>query len=235
MPIARLPATLSLVALCLTGCATAATGIAASDTGRLAAFQRARECCTDPAEFVFEPLPAAGTVQRRIDSAAPLFEFQSGRSHFAAFRLPDGDEPYRVRVKSSFAGPSGPGGHVFYPVVALLDESLFVSRVTGVDNLRLDQGLTVPGGESGLSITVPLDRRVARERYLVVFTPGVLLGAAPEERREGDLLTAAAQAWMDKHAAAMVEPSPYGRVEVTVIPGMSLVDAPPDDDEDDDS
>ena len=69
----------------------------------------------------------------------------------------------------------------------------------------------------------------------MVFTPGVLLGAAPEERREGDLLTAAAQAWMDKHAVAMVEPSPYGRVEVTVIPGMSLIDAPPGDDDDDDS
>ena len=41
--------------------------------------------------FAADGILAAGTVQRRIDSAAPLFEFQSGRSHFAAFRLPDGD------------------------------------------------------------------------------------------------------------------------------------------------
>jgi maltose operon protein len=230
MPIARLTIAVSLCALHLAGCATSTAGTPASDAGRLAAYQRASECCTDPAAFPFEPLPAAGSVRRRIDPTTPLFEFQSGRSHFAAYRLPDGDEPFRVRVKSFFEGPGGPGGHVFYPVAALLDESLFVSRVTGVDSLRLDLGLTVPGGESGLSVTVPLDRRVARERYLIVFTPGVMLGAAPDERREGDLLTATTQAWMDRHQAAFVEPSPYGRIEVTVIPGLPLVEATRDDD-----
>jgi maltose operon protein len=234
MPANRLsPATLALCAVLLTGCAVTgggtSAGVPASDTARLAAYQRATPCCTDPAGFAFEPLPAVGTVTRLIGASTPLYEFQSGRSHFAAFRLPEGDEPYRVRVKSFFAGPVGPGGYIFYPVVALLDDSLFVSRVTDLDHLRLDQGLAVPGGQAGLAVTVPLDRRLAKERYLVVFTPAVLLGAPPEERREGDLLTDSAQEWMARRSAALVEPSPYGRIEVTVIPGSGPAEAPEPD------
>lgn len=214
-----------LLAATLAGCAATSAGLPGSDTARLAAYERAKACCDDPGRFDFEALPATGTVTRVIGTAAPLFEFQSGRSHFAAYRLPDADEPYRVRVKSFFAGRSGPDGYVFYPVVALLDESMFVSRVTGIDNLRLDQGLTVPGGESGLVVTVPLDRRVARERYLVVFTPAVLLGSPPDDRREGDMLTEPVREWMQKRGV-FVAPSPYGRIEVSVIPGSPLIETP---------
>jgi maltose operon periplasmic protein len=224
--------TLALIATAawLAGCATTGGGLPSSDTARLAAYQRAKTCCDDPAAFTFEALPAEGTLARVIDTQSPMFEFQSGRSHFAAFRLPPGEEPYRVKVKGLFAGPDRPDGYVFYPVVALLDESMFVSRVTGIDNLRLDQSLTVPGGESGLSVTVPFDPRQASERYLVVFTPAVLFGAAPEEHREGDLLTAATQAWLERNGTALVEPSPYGRIEITVIPGTTLIDAGARDD-----
>jgi len=223
MPTTR---TLALIACTawLAGCATSGGGVPASDTARLAAYQRARSCCDDAAAFAFEALPREGVLARTIDAQSPLFEFQSGRSHFAAFRLPPGDEPYRIKVKSMFSGPDSPDGYVFYPVVALLDESMFVSRVTGVDNLRLDQALTVPGGESGLSVTIAFDPRQAAERYLVVFTPAVLLGSAPEEHREGDLLTAPTLAWLERNGTALVEPSPYGRIELTVIPGVPLVE-----------
>jgi maltose operon protein len=205
-----------LAALALAGCAST-TGLPHSDTARLAAYERAVPCCTDPALLGFVDLPATGVVDVTIGPGSQLFDFQSGRSFLAAFRLPERSGPYRVRVKSFFEGPAGPDGFVFYPSVALMDEWFIVSRVSGLDNLRLDPGLAAPDGEAGLVVTIPLDSAQARERYLVVFTPAALLGGAPEERREGDVLTAAATAFMAQRGQAMVEPSPFGRLRVTVI------------------
>jgi hypothetical protein len=206
-----------LATLLLAGCAST-SGLPRSDTARLAAYGRAEPCCTDPAKFGFVDLPAAGSVDVTIGPGSQLFDFQRGRSFLAAFRLPERSGPYRVRVKSLFEGPVGPEGYVFYPSVALMDEWFIVSRVSGFENLRLDPGLAAPDGSAGLVVTIPLDSAQARERYLVVFTPAALLGATPEDRREGDVLTAAAEAFMAQRGQAMVEPSPFGRLRVTVIP-----------------
>lgn len=204
--------------LSASGCAASARPYPGSLDARLAAYARTAPCCDDPAGFDYAELPETGTLEFVIGTASPAFEFQSGRSHFAAFLLPASTQPYRVRVRSYIDGPQADTASVFYPVVALMDDSFIVTRVSGLDNLRLEQALTVPGGEPSLAVMVPLDPAQARERYLVVFTPATLLGQPPPERRDGDMLTMGTRLWLERRGDAVIDPSPYGRLHVSVAP-----------------
>lgn len=207
---------LIVAAALASGCATAGRPYPASLEARLAAYGRAVPCCDDPAAFHYAELPESGSLDIVIGPASPAFEFQSGRSHFAAFRLPPAIQPYRIRVRSIIDDAQADAASVFYPVLAMMDDAFIVTRVSGIDNLRLEQALTVPGGQPGLAVTAPFDPAMAKEIYLVVFTPAVLLGAAPPERRDGDVLTGATRSWLERRGDARVDPSPYGRLNISI-------------------
>ena len=209
---------LLLVASCITACATTPAPYPEKLDARLAAYAGGAPCCDDPAGFAYTQLPESGTVDVFIGRSSPAFEFQSGLSHFAAFRLPAGTAAFRVRVKSFFDEPASGQSSIFYPVLAMMDDSFIVTRVSSLENLRLEQALATPQGESGLAVIAPFDPNISPERYLVVFTPAVLLGAGPAERREGDMLTAPSVAWMERKGKVPAAPSPFGRISVTIAP-----------------
>jgi len=217
---------LSLVmAAAFAGCAAAPTqSYPAKPEARLALYARTKACCDDPSGFSFLPLPAHGFTDAVVSRASPAFEFHSGLSPFAAFELPKASTPYRLRVKSSFDPGRNGETSVFYPVIALLDDTFIVLRMSGLDNLRLEPALATPGGETGLALTVPVDPAMENARYLIVFTPAAVLGAAPE-RREGDLLTPAALAWLERRGDAAVPASPYGRLRITIAPEQPAAEA----------
>lgn len=207
-----------LITAALAGCAAAPTqSYPAMPAARLALYGRTKACCDDPSGFSYLPLPEHGFVNAAVDRASPAFEFQSGLSPFAAFEMPKTSARYLVRVQSVFDAGRGDETSVFYPVVALLDDTFIVMRMSGLDSLRLEPSLATPGGEAGLALTVPIDPAVENPRYLIVFTPAAVLGAAPE-RREGDLLTPAALAWLERRGDAAIPASPYGRLRITVAP-----------------
>jgi hypothetical protein len=178
---------------------------------------RAVECCDDPAQFSFADATLPGRLEFTVDPRSPLFEFQSGRSFFKSLRLPAGAASYRVRIRSLLRG-GGDRTRVFYPVVALLDENFIVTRVSSLDHLRLEPGLATPGGSSALSLTVRIDPKVAVERYLVVFTPAVLLGDAPTGRRDGDVVTDPTLDYLQRKGEALIPPAAFGEIQVSLIP-----------------
>jgi len=202
----------------LAGCAATPPPYPRAADARLALYSSSRACCDDPVAFTYTDLPEAGRVEFVIGEADPAFEFQSGISRFAAFRLPDTGEAFRVQVKSYLDGDDAGGHSVFYPVLAMMDDAFIVTRVSNLENLRLDTELATPGGRNGLAVTAPFDPNFSRERYLVVFTPAVLLGAPPPERREGDVLTLPTLDWLQRYGDAMVTPSPFGRLRITIAP-----------------
>jgi hypothetical protein len=137
----------AIVAAALAACASQPQTSYPADTGaRLATYARATPCCDDPSGFEFGPLPRQGQAQATIDPATPVFDFQSGVSPFAAFVLPQQGSRYRIRVKSLFDPKDGGEHGVFYPVVALLDDTYIVVHMTGLDSLRLEPALATPGG-----------------------------------------------------------------------------------------
>jgi hypothetical protein len=215
----------AIAAAALAGCATpsAPTYPAATAAG-LATYARAAPCCDDPSGFRFVALPQQGHADAVVDDASPVFDFQSGVSPFAAFELPEQSVPYRVRVKSLFDPKGGDESAVFYPVVALLDETFIVVHITGLEALRLEPALATTGGETGLAVSVGIDPAERRGKYLVVFTPAALLGRAPADDREGDMLTLSALAYMERHGEAAPPASPYGRLRVAVAPEIQTAE-----------
>lgn len=202
----------------LAGCASIPPPYPAQADARLALYAASEACCDDPAAFSYTDLPAAGRLEFVIGSGDPAFEFQSGVSRFAAFRLPDTGEAFRVQVKSYIDGEGTAERAVFYPVLAMMDDAFIVTRVSSLENLRLDTEIATPGGDNGLAVTAPFDPGISRERYLVVFTPAVLLGSPPAERREGDVLTLPTLDWLQRRGDAIVPPSPFGRLRIVIAP-----------------
>ena len=207
----------------LAGCAASSgQSYPAATSARLATYAKATPCCDDPSGFNFVALPKQGHVDTVVDAKSQVFDFQSGVSPFVAFELPDQGSRYRVRVKSLFDPKAGDGSGVFYPVIALLDETYIVVHMTGLESLRLEPSLATVGGKSGLAVSVGLDPADQKGKYLVVFTPAALLGQPPPEDREGDILSLSALAWMERSGEAALPASPYGRLQVTIAPEVAV-------------
>jgi len=214
-----------VLAAAVAGCAALPSqSYPASTEARLALYARTKVCCDDPSGLTFQRLPERGYAEAIVDRASPAFEFQSGLSPLVAFELPKVTAPYRLRIQSLFDAGRNDVASVFYPVVALLDDTYIVVRMTSLENLRLEPALATVGGEAGVAVTLPIDPASEDGRYLVVFTPAALLGAAPDERREGDVLTPATLAWLERHGDMAVPASPYGRLRITVAPELAMAE-----------
>ncbi len=212
----------------LAACAMqAAPSYPATTEARLATYAKATPCCDDPSGFRFNALPQQGNADAIVDLSSPVFDFHSGLSPFAAFELPAENTPYRIRVKSLFDRKSGDKTGVFYPVVALLDDTFIVVHMTGLESLRLEPALATVGGEAGLAVSLGIDPAENRGKYLVVFTPAALLGAPPDSRREGDMLSPEALAWIERRGEGALPASPYGRLKITVAPEITAAKAAP--------
>ena len=219
----------TIAATALAACASQTpSSYPAGTEARLATFAKATPCCDDPSGFEFGALPRQGKAQATIGPATPVFDFQSGVSPFAAFALPQQGSRYRIRVKSLFDAKDGGEHGVFYPVVALLDDTYIVVHMTGLESLRLEPALATPGGESGLAASIGIDPSEQDARYLVVFTPAVLLGKPPPPDREGDVLSLSSLAYMERRGEAALPASPYGRLSITVAPETPVAAAQQD-------
>lgn len=208
---------LPMTAMACAACATQPTqSYPATTEARLALYAESTACCDDPSGFRFAPLPQRGFAEAVVDRTSQVFEFHSGLSPLAAFELPAQTTPYRLRIKSLFDRGGDDG--VFYPVVVLLDDTFIVTHMTGLDNLRLEPALATVGGEAGLAVSLAINPAEQRGKYLVVFTPAALLGAAPDSWREGDLLTPSSLAWLERRGDTALPASPYGRLRITVAP-----------------
>lgn len=209
----------AIAAMAVVACATQpSSSYPAGTEARLATYAKAKPCCDDPSGFSYGALPRQGHAQATVDAKTPVFDFQSGLSPFVAFELPDQPSRYRIRVKSVFDRKDGGKDGVFYPVVALLDDTYIVVHMTGPESLRLEPALATPGGEPGLAVSIGIDPAEQEGKYLVVFTPAALLGKPPPADREGDVLSVSSLAYMERRGEAGIPASPYGRLSITVAP-----------------
>src|SRR5687767_9030650 len=220
----------AVAATALVACATQpSSSYPAGSDARLATYAKATPCCDDPSGFSYGALPRQGHAQATVDAKSPVFDFQSGLSPFVAFELPDQPSRYRIRVKSVFDSKEGGEDGVFYPVVALLDDTYIVVHMTGPESLRLEPALATPGGEPGLAVSIGVDPAEQEGKYLVVFTPAALLGKPPPPDREGDMLSLSSMAYMERKGESALPASPYGRLQITIAPDFTLAEAPAPD------
>lgn len=138
--------------------------------------EKSEPCCRSLAELPYQPIDRQGSVDVIIGNDAPSFAFTSGKSRFAAFRLPDWPRPLSIRLDSySTAEPGGLGnvipelrGLIFHPVVLILDAQFrVIQRHDGFHSrpeCRTNRFFPALSGE------FEIDARLAAAAYLVIMT-----------------------------------------------------------------
>jgi hypothetical protein len=193
------------------GIAASIVGAALAACACIAQATPAGVCCADPSTFRYERLEMDAPVDFVIDSKSPSFDFQSGRSAFRAFALPVTDQPFLLEVQSFVAGPADPRrARVLYPLVAVLSEDFLVSRASDLEALSFDVPLLERTRQPAYRVALPVDPARTRERYVVVYTPGVLsTGRALPPISTPESAAAAAR-------VAYLGASPFGRLRITL-------------------
>jgi maltose operon protein len=146
------------------------------------ALESAPPCCASPAQFSFEPLRLGEQLNVRIDAGRPAFEFQSGKSYFLAYRLPDSTTPIEIIIRSWFHGTA------FFPAVLLLDNAFVEKRfITSpeihyvapglIERGHVEADIRVDPGEGAAYLVVltteaDMHRRTTSEEQSTVFYSG---------------------------------------------------------------
>ena len=125
-----------------------------------------------------ERLASPDDLRFEIDEGTPSFAFDTGRSPFRTFRLPEGG-PYTLTLSSYVVGDP-PTWQVFSPVVLVLDEARRPVRRVGPEAFRWDSatGDETPGWRKKLEAT--LQAGGPGERFLIVHTTEALLARNSE-------------------------------------------------------
>lgn len=138
--------------------------------------EKSEPCCRSLAELPYQPIDRQGSVDVAIGNDAPSFAFTTGKSRFAAFRLPDWPRPLSIRLDSySMAEPGGLGnvipelrGLIFHPVVLILDGRFRVVQshegFHGRPECRTNRFFPALSGE------FEIDAPPAEAAYLVIMT-----------------------------------------------------------------
>lgn len=128
--------------LALVGCCAsllAACGGTLVEKG--AALRDAQLCCADLSGIRYAPLQVGETRLHSVSSGDPVFAFDTGRSHFAAFELPASRESLRLTVESymqsTLQSPTTGDQYFFAPRILLLDAAHRLLRAVEPDLSRV--------------------------------------------------------------------------------------------------
>jgi len=122
--------------------------------------KNAKECCESPSKFPYQTLTQKQTINIQIDKSFPAYTFESGKSYFVTYRLPDSAAPYKITIKSYF------NGYAFYPAALLLDQHFNSIRLITSPEFHYEPpGVWERGHIEG---TVKISGN--EEKYIVVLT-----------------------------------------------------------------
>ena len=141
--------------ICLSGLTACVTPV----TEQLSMLDKAAVCCTSMHEFKFVPISISEEKQVTLGAESPAFVFESGKSFFAAYKLPSWSAPYQIRAE---AGGGNARGGVFSPSALTLDSEFKVKR-----RFNVAQGST--NARPGI-VHIFVNERDKQEQYLVLFT-----------------------------------------------------------------
>ncbi len=126
------------------------------------ALQTKPDCCVSLKDIRYEVTVPNSNKKQKIDDSLPAFSFESGKSYFLAYELPDTGPTVTITVESYF------GRLVFHPAIMVLDERHQVLRTFNDDTFRyMPPTWTKPGRVEG---TVRLTPATGPERYIIILT-----------------------------------------------------------------
>ncbi len=142
----------------------------------LRAFQKAKVCCKNFSDFKYKSI-GFGMFSSKLStfrSGKKAYNFETGKSYFAAFELPEFESPYLIAVTS---GPGEAYHPLFYPEIMILDKDYQVIHETDEFTMqdtgrsRIGAKISVESLEAKYVIVKTTDKALASCSSLV-FTTG---------------------------------------------------------------
>lgn len=140
-------------------------------------------CCASLAELPYRNVTEAGTIRAAIGLDSPAYNFDSGKSFFAAYRIDNLPRPLALRIGSSLtADPTSisrligmPGNLIFAPVVLILDERFNIRR-TMEPGKALATCVPSNGNSAGdvYVTTFDIEEPADQAKYIIVMTTDAL-------------------------------------------------------------
>lgn len=135
------------------------------------------DCCASLAELPYRDLSLAEKGARlRIDESSPVFTFEGGKSHFAAFRLPREGRPLVLGVTSFFSGglpgrfmlELDPSPLLLRPALFVLDDQFRVRSTVVAEWVNPACETNMQFGAYG--VTIDISEPPSEAAYVVVAT-----------------------------------------------------------------
>ena len=178
------------------------------------ALAAAPTCCSGIEQLPFEPLEAGFAGDVLIDTQAPAYSFETGKSFFRAFALPAGGPSFEIRLYSQA------GSSVLAPNAMLLDSRMRPTRLLDAD----DFAYVPPTGLKGDSLDARLriDRsqpdHPGNERYLILYTSDAQMAGQTVLQHPAKAYAKALGNEPPSIPDPMAKHSPVGVIRLVMIP-----------------
>lgn len=203
--------------LALATCTLSLAGCGATLIEKSEQLRDAKPCCTDFGGMRYADLQLGDAQLHSVSAGDPAFRFDTGKSYFAAFRLPVAGESVRLTVESymqsTLQTPTTGDQYFFAPRILLLDAAHRPVRAVEPDPRRVQYvPVTEFAATGGVGWKLIVDADIGPGegvRYAVVHTTDRLLAlttnvSSPYSAAQRDL----------PH-------SPTGRLRVALVPAAA--------------
>jgi maltose operon protein len=178
----------------------------------VSALSNASVCCRDLSGLPYKDLPVGTDLVVPIDSAAPVYGFEEGKSYFAAYHLPVNSGDLRITVE-------GIVDHtLFNPIALMLDSRFKVTRKLGPETFKYEPARFMSGDRMEAVFTVDRSQvgNPNNESYMLIYTDESKLGESTTVMSPTKLM-AKSLSVVDYGAKDPVVPhSPWGVVRISV-------------------
>ena len=100
-------------------------------------FKNAPVCCESFSKFNYEAIQIGKSKSFNINKDSPAFLFDTGKSYFKAFGLPQHSYPYRVVIKSYMLGDHIDKAYILFPQILTLNKNFELIRLSSPQIFRL--------------------------------------------------------------------------------------------------
>lgn len=187
-----------------------------------AALAAAPSCCSGLDQLPYEPLEAGFAGDVLIDSQAPAYRFETGKSFLRAFKLPAGGPSFELRLYSQA------GSSVLAPNAMLLDSRMRPTRLLDADDFVYvpPTGLKGDSLDARLRIDRSQPEHPGNERYLILYTSEAQMAGQTTLEHPAKAYAKALGNEPPSIPDPVAQHSPVGVIKLVMIPTVPPARAP---------
>jgi len=177
-------------------------------------------------DFKFETIMIGDSKSFVLNETSPAYLFDTGKSFFKAFALPQFSYPYHVFVKSYMLGQSPETWYIFFPKVITLNKDFEVVRSTDFRSFQFQRAGVMETAKETFGVMYKIEGHISfteennAERYLIILTTEELLGAKTYlvmGKSTPIVLSGYVTAVPTGSKVTAVPHSPSGRINISVL------------------